>query len=68
MSWSRNPPLKKKHFSRGCKYKNRWKENLKLIVRTSFAEKIKVEGSVTFQNIFSSMAHFRALISVLQPD
>ena len=34
-------------------------------MRTSFAEKIKVEGSVTFQNISSSMADFRAVKSVL---
>ena len=31
-----------------------------------FAEKINVQGSVTFQNIFSSiMADFRAIVSVL---
>ena len=57
--------LRKKHFSRGCKYKYRYKETVKLIVRTSFAQKIKAEGSVTFQNIFSSMADFRAVVSVL---
>ena len=35
-------------------------------MQTSFAEKIiYVEGSVTFQNIFSSMVHFRAVVSVL---
>jgi len=34
---------------------------VKLIVQTSFAAKIKAEGTVTFQfqNIFSSMADFR---------
>ena len=30
-----------------------------------FAEKIKAEESVTFQNIFSSMADFRDVVSVL---
>ena len=30
-----------------------------------FYENIKVEGSVTFQNSFSSMADFRAVLSVL---
>ena len=34
-------------------------------MQTSFAKKIKVEGSVTFQNIISSMADFRAVVSVL---
>ena len=34
-------------------------------MQTSFAERIKVKGSVTFQNIFSSMADFRAVVSVL---
>ena len=36
-----------------------------LIVQTSLAEKIKVEGSVTFQNIFSSMADFRGVVTML---
>ena len=31
---------------------------VKLIVQTSFAEKIIAEGSVTFQNIFSSFSEF----------
>ena len=34
-------------------------------MQTSFAQKIKAEGSVTFQNIFSPMADFRAVVSVL---
>ena len=34
-------------------------------MQTSFAEKIKVEGSVTFQNIFSSMADRRDVVSVM---
>ena len=36
-----------------------------MIVQTFFVEKIKVEGSVTFQNIFSSMADFRDVVSVM---
>ena len=37
-----------------------------LIVQISFAEKkIKAEGSVTFQNIFSSSSGFRDVVSVL---
>ena len=31
---------------------------VKLIVQTSFAEKIIADGSVTFQNIFSSFSEF----------
>ena len=58
--------LKKKHFSRGCKYKYRQKETVKLIVQTFLRKKIKVEGSMTLENIFSSiMADFRAVVSVL---
>ena len=34
-------------------------------MQTSSAEKNKVEGSVTFQNIFSSMDDFRHIVSVL---
>ena len=41
------------------------KRNCKVNRANIFAEKIKVEGSVTFQNIFSSMADFRAVVSVL---
>ena len=36
-----------------------------LIVQMSFAEKIKAEGSVTFQNIFSSLSGFGDVVSVL---
>ena len=45
--------LKKKHFSLGFKHEQRLKN---LRVQTSFVEKLKAEGSVTFQNIFSSLA------------
>ena len=41
------------------------KGTVKLIVQTSSVEKIKVKGSVIFQNIFSSMADFRDVVSVL---
>ena len=42
------------------------KRNCKVNRANIFAEKIKVEGNVTFQNIFSSiMADFRAVVSVL---
>ena len=42
------------------------KRNCKVNRANIFAEKIKVEGRVTFQNIFSSiMADFRAVVSVL---
>ena len=34
-------------------------------MQTSFAEKIKEEVGVTFQNMFSSMADFRDVVSVL---
>ena len=34
-------------------------------MQTSFAEKIKEEVGVTFQNMFSSMADFRDAVSVL---
>ena len=58
MSQSRN--------SCGCKYNYRQKETVKLIVQTFLQKKIKVEGSMTFQNIFSSiMADFRAVVLVL---
>ena len=33
-------------------------KSVKLIAQTSFAEKIIAEGSVTFQNIFSSFSEF----------
>ena len=42
------------------------KKRVTLIVQISFAEKhFKAEESVTFQNIFSSMADFRDVVSVL---
>ena len=42
------------------------KKTEKLIVQASLAEKkIKAEGSVTFQNIFSSMPDFRDVVSML---
>ena len=44
---------------------NKCKKPAKLIVQTSFAENFKAEGSVIFQNIFSSMAESRDVVSVL---
>ena len=36
-----------------------------LIVQISLQKKIKAEGSVAFQNIFSSLSGFRDVVSVL---
>ena len=47
--------LTNNRLSAGTIHKYTSQETVKLIVQTSFAEKIKVEGSVTFENIFSSI-------------
>ena len=44
---------------------NKCKKPVKLIVQTSFAENFKAEGSVIFQNIFSSMADSRDVVSAM---
>ena len=61
--------LKKKHFSRVFKT-NKGKNTYEVTCANIFCRKNKVEASVTFQNIFSSMADFRYDMSMLpmQPD
>ena len=66
MSRSRNPPFEKETLLTRLQIQIQVKRNCKVNRANIFAEKIKVEGSVTFQNIFSSiMADFRAVVWVL---
>ena len=60
------PTVWKRNTSHAMQIQIKVKRNCKVNRANIFAEKIKVEGSVTFQNIFSSiMADFRAVVSVL---
>ena len=66
MSRSRKPPFEKETLLTRLQIQIYVKINCIVNRANIFAEKIKVEGSVTFQNIFSSiMADFRAVVSVL---
>ena len=66
MSPSRNPPSEKETLFTPFQIQIKEKEKpVKLIVQACFAEKIKAEGRVTFQNMFSSMADFRDVVSML---
>ena len=66
MSRSRKPPFEKETVLTRLQIQIYVKRNCIVNRANIFAEKIKVEGSVTFQNIFSSiMADFRAVVSVL---
>ena len=66
MSRSRKPPFEKETPRTRLQIQIYVKINCIVNRANIFAEKIKVEGSVTFQNIFSSiMADFRAVVFVL---
>ena len=66
MSPSRDPPSEKETLFTPFQIQIKEKEKpVKLIVQACFAEKIKAEGRVTFQNMFSSMADFRDVVSML---
>ena len=58
------PTVWKRNTSHAVLNANNGKK-VKLIVQMSFAEKSKAEGSLTFQTIFSLMADFRDVVSVL---
>ena len=66
MSRSRNPLFEKETLLTRLQIQIKVKRNRKVNRANILAEKLKVEGRVTFQNIFSSiMADFRAAVSVL---
>ena len=58
------PTVRKRNTSHAVLNANNGKK-VKLIVQMSFAEKSKAEGSLNFQTIFSLMADFRDVVSVL---
>ena len=58
------PTVWKRNTSHAVLNANNGKK-VKLIVQMSFAEKSKAEGRLTFQTIFSLMADFRDVVSVL---
>ena len=66
MSRSARPTVREGNTSHMVSDANKGKK-VKLIVQIYFAEKIKFkgEGCLTFQNIFSSIAYFRDVVSVL---
>ena len=67
MPRSRDPPSEKETFLTRFQKQIKVKKRVKLIVQSSLAKKkkIKAELIMTFKNIFSSVANFRDVESVL---